>query len=88
METESMTERAVHKPVKKFRAGAVCATVWNNPVKDGVGEYKSISFERGYKDKDGVWKSTSSLRMNDLPKAALVLQKAYEFLALGEEAEA
>lgn len=75
-------------PVKKFRAGAITATVWNNQAKDGENEYKTISFERGYKDKDGVWKTTNSLRVNDLPRAALVLQKAYEFIALGDHAEA
>lgn len=74
-------------PLKKFRVGAITATIWNNEAREG-GEYKTVSFERGYKDKDGVWKTTSSLRMNDLPRAALVIQKAYEFIALGEEAEA
>ena len=29
-----------------------------------------------------MWKSTASLRVNDLPKAALVLNKAYEYLVL------
>jgi hypothetical protein len=81
-------EPAVNRPLKKFRAGAICATVWSNHAKEGEGEYMTVSFERGYKDKEGVWKSTSSLRANDLPRAALVLQKAYEFIALGEEAEA
>jgi hypothetical protein len=85
---ESKEQRATNPPMKKFRAGPICATVWNNHAKEGEGEYKTVSFERSYKDKDGAWKTTSSLRMNDLPKAALVLQKAYEFLALGEEAEA
>lgn len=74
-------------PVKKFRAGAVSATIWTNTSKEG-GEYNTVSFERGYKDKDGAWKSTSSLRLNDLPKAALVLTKAYEYIALGDAAEA
>lgn len=81
-------KKAVNLPVKKFRAGAVCATVWQNHAKEGDGEYKTVSFERGYKDKDGAWKSTSSLRVSDLPRASLVLQKAYEFLAMGEDAEA
>ncbi len=74
-------------PVKKFRAGAVSATIWTNTSKEG-GTYHTVSFERGYKDKDGAWKTTSSLRLNDLPKAALVLSKAYEYLSLGDEAEA
>lgn len=79
---------AANLPLKKFRAGAVSATVWSNQTKDGENEYKSISFERSYKDQDGAWKTTTSLRMNDLPKAALVLQKAYEYLTLNEGTEA
>ena len=72
-------------PVKKFRAGAISATVWENQNKSKQGEvisYKSVSFERNYKDANGEWQKTSSLRMSDLPKAALVINKAYEFLAL------
>ncbi len=88
MEANREVNRVANPPLKKFRAGAVCATVWQNHAKDGDGEYKTVSFERGYKDKDGVWKSTSSLRVSDLPRASLVLQKAYEYLALGEDAEA
>jgi len=80
--------RSGNAPIKKFRAGPISATVWNNHAKEGESEYKTVSFERNYKDKEGAWKTTTSLRMNDLPKAALVLQKAYEYLALGEDAEA
>lgn len=72
-------------PERKFRAGVISATVWKNigTTKEGqLMEYRTVSFERGYKDRDGEWKSTSSLRVNDLPRAALVLQKAYEYVAL------
>lgn len=73
-------------PEKKFRAGAISATVWkNHGVKDGeIQDYSTVTFERAYKDKDGNWQSTNSLRVNDLPKAAVVLQKAYENLVLRE----
>jgi len=83
---EQTTVRAVNKPEKKFRAGAVAATVWKNAAAEG--SYRTVSFERTYKDKQGAWKTTNSLRVNDLPKAALVLQKAYEYLAISDEAEA
>jgi len=72
-------------PIKKFKAGAISATIWENQSKSKQGEaitYKSVSFERNYKDANGQWQKTSSLRMSDLPKAALVINKAYEFLAL------
>lgn len=74
-------------PYKKFRAGPIVATVWENEAENKDGQkvkYKTISFERSYKDKNDEWQTTNSLRTNDLPKAILVLGKAYEFLALTE----
>lgn len=74
-------------PEKKFKAGAVTATIWKNQGKntDGDFEYKTISLERNYRNSDGDWKNTNTLRINDLPKAKLALQKAYEYLTLQEE---
>ncbi len=79
-----------NKPAKKFRIGAVCATIWSNQGvgKDGTPRsFASVNVEKGYKDKEGVWKSGHSFSDNDLPKAIMVLTKAYEFLALRGEAE-
>jgi hypothetical protein len=76
------------QPEKKFRAAPVSATIWSNEGTNKAGEkveYKSISLERNYKDKEGNWKSTNSLRTMDLPKAVLVLNKAYEYLQLKED---
>ena len=75
-------------PEKKFRAGAISATVWQNKgqTKEGEAtEYRTISIERCYKDKEDKWQSTNSLRVNDLPRATVVLQKAYEFLVFKEQ---
>jgi hypothetical protein len=79
--------REVNFPEKKFRAGAVSATIWlNKTVKDGeVIEYRTISVERSYTDKNDKWQSTNSLRVNDLPKARVVVEKAYEHLVLVEQ---
>lgn len=70
-------------PAKRFRAGAISATVWENTTeKDGeTRSYYTISLDRSYKDGE-EWKHTSSLRVGDLPKAELVLRKAYEWLTL------
>ena len=72
-------------PEIKFSAGPIQATVWKNAGHSKTGddvEYRTITLQRRYKDKDGEWKSTNSMRLNDLPKASLVLQKAYEYLVL------
>ena len=75
-------------PEKKSSTGVVSATIWKNkgiskasmPV-----EFRTVSLQRRYTDKSGEWKSTNSLRTNDLPKAILVLSKAYEHLVLKEQ---
>lgn len=78
-------------PVKSFRSGAINVAIWENEAagQDGrMGTFQTVSFERRYKDKDGSWKSSNSLRINDLPKAAMLLSKAYEYLVLtGAEEE-
>jgi len=72
-------------PVKKISAGAVQVAIWENEASGAhgaQGSYHTVSMERRYKDKEGNWKSTGSLKMNDLPKAVLALQKAYEHIAI------
>ena len=82
-----MTSKENNLPEKKFRAGAITATIWKNTSNDGESEFNTISFERSYKDKKDEWQTTNSLRVNDLPKAKLVLEKAYEFIVLKEQNE-
>ncbi|MBI4450689.1 hypothetical protein HY642_01825 [Candidatus Woesearchaeota archaeon] len=77
-------------PEAKFSTGAIAATVWKNQGKSKTGqptEYRTITLERRYQ-KDNEWQSTHQLRVNDLPKAALVLQKAYEYLLFRGDEEA
>lgn len=83
--TKIGTNSANNMPEKKFSAGAIKATVWKNQTVKPTGdpsEYVTISIERVYKDKEGKWQSTNSLRVNDLPKAAVVINKAYEHVVL------
>ena len=79
-------ETGKQSPEKKFSTGAISATIWkNNGKSKKTGEsveYRTIKIDRRYTDKEGNWQSTNSLRLNDLPKASLVLQKAYEYLVL------
>ena len=75
-------------PEKKISTGLVNATIWLNQYKDEQDQpvsFRSVSFERRYVDKKGTWKSTNSLRINDLPRASLVLNKAYEFILLRDK---
>lgn len=78
------------KPMKKFQAGGVSVALWTNKttLKDGRQiETLSATLDRRYKNSDGEWHSSGSMRMNDIPKALLVLTKAYDFMAAkGEDA--
>ena len=70
-------------PEKRFSTGALSATVWQNEGKSKEGQdisYRTVTFQRRYKDPNGEWKTANSLRVNDLPKACLVLGKAYEYI--------
>ena len=71
------------EPVKKIKVGGIEAAVWENTSKEG-NKYYTTTMERNYKDGE-EWKKTGSLRSNDLPKAILALQKAFEFSAIKEE---
>ncbi|MBN2142837.1 hypothetical protein JW711_05915 [Candidatus Woesearchaeota archaeon] len=78
------TKESRNLPLKKFRVGAVSATVWENQSVNDQGQpvsFKNVSFERSYKDANGEWQTTNALRANDLPRAVLVLNKAYEFIS-------
>ena len=73
------------KPEENYAAGGVRVAVWKNKGKTRAGEetdYYTVKLERRYKDQNGEWQSTASLRVNDIPKARLVLDKAYEHLVL------
>jgi hypothetical protein len=70
------------KPETVFKVGAIRASVFRNVV---VNNGRSVPLpkvviEVRYKDKMGEWKGTNSLSLNDLPKAILALQKAFEYL--------
>ncbi len=74
-------------PEKRFSTGALSATVWQNEGKSKTGEdvsYKTVTFQRRYKDPNGEWQTANSLRINDLPKVSLILQKAYEYIVMKE----
>ena len=78
-----------NQPEKRFSTGGIVATVWKNQRQQSDGksfDYNTVNLQRRYADKQGKWQSTSSLRINDLPKAALLLEEAYKFLIMRSEA--
>ena len=80
-------EQTKNQPEKRFSTGAITATVWQNQGRGRNNEvvgYHTVSIQRSYKDKNGVWQKANSMRINDLPRATLVLQKAFEYLVVKE----
>ena len=86
--TNKVVEMTGNLPEKKFRAGAISATVWLNKGTKKTGEeatFRTISLERSYTDEEGNWHNSSSFRINDLPKVQLLMQKAYEHLVFAQQ---
>lgn len=86
-ETSKEVGKESNQPVKRFRAGGISATIWaNEAVRDDgtTGTFYTVSVERSYKDKEGAWHNVGTFRTNDLPRATIVMQKAYEWIALAE----
>lgn len=76
-----------NKPEKVFKVGAVRASVFSNTIQQGGKDVtiSKIILEVRYKDKSGEWKGTHSLSLNELPKAILALQMAYQWLTTGRD---
>ena len=79
-----------NKPEKVFKFGAVRASVFKNTIQQNGKEIplSKVVMEVRYKDKAGEWKSTNSLSINEVPKAIVALQMAYEWLTSGRDRQA
>lgn len=70
-------------PDRKFRSGGITATVWKGISEKGT-SYFNIQLSKSYKDKDNNWKTTGSFKDYEVPKAMVLLQKAYEYVILNQ----
>jgi len=77
------------EPEIVFRAGLVSASIYRKKIRNREGNLvdKPISHEGSYEvkltrviDEKGQWLQIGTLRISDIPKAQLVLSKAYEYL--------
>ena len=76
-----------NKPEKVFKVGAVRASLFQNSVMQGGKNVPlpKVILEVRYKDKAGQWQGSHSLSVNELPKAILALQMAYQYLTTGRD---
>ena len=68
------------KPERELLSGHVKLAVWRND--EGIRTWRSLTFERIYKDKQGTWRSSQHFRESDLLDIAAVAQKAHSLLRL------
>ena len=69
-------------PEKRFQSGNCSASVFvNKTSKDGQElEIKTVTLQKGYKDKDDKWQNNNSFNRNDLPKIIRAAEKAFDYL--------
>ncbi len=77
-----MTEKG-NKPVYKAASHGVTVSVWEQKSKEGK-KFYTAQLQRSYQDDKEVWQNTDTLRMSDIPVAALLLNKTYEKYAVKE----
>jgi hypothetical protein len=82
-----MSQQANSKPIKDFRAGNIQASIWRNEAKkDGqtVVRYSARIQKRYRKKENGNYENTDYFFPDDLPRLAVVTQKAFEYIILTE----
>jgi len=77
-----MAPEKTNKPLKVFRSRGISVSVFANETttNDRTVSYRKVSLQRAYRDADGTWKSTTSFGRDDLPIAAVLLNKAWEYI--------
>ena len=70
------------QPEQRFSEGLIKATVWKNFSRTG-GEFRTVSLNKSYR-KDGEWRNSGSLNVEDIDKAIAVLQQAKDFMCQNE----
>jgi len=73
---------AEQTPEKRFQRGACSVSIFVNEIEKGRQVYRipKAVFQKRFKGDDGQWHTTTSLDTNDIPRAILCLQEAFEHL--------
>ncbi len=81
-----MNPSSPQPPIKEFRIGTVSCAVWRDEVEqDGRTQVRhSFKLKKRY-FKDGAWLDTQTYFPDDIFKAIIVFQQAYEFAMLHEK---
>jgi len=85
--TATMAERTSQRPVKEFRAGPVKVAIWQNDAEQNGQRVvrHSVRIGKRYFDRQqNSWQDSEYFFTNDLPRLRLLVEKAFEFIALKE----
>ena len=77
------------KPIARFRAGNIEASVWKNELNTDEQTIVRhfIRIETQFRNDDGNYRNMDCYFPSDLPKLILVARKAFEFVVLTESKE-
>jgi len=81
-----MSQKTRSKPVQTFRAGPIQASIWrNDSQRNGRNMTRfTVRLRKRFRKQDGGYHDTEYLFPDDLPRVALVAQKAFEYITLRE----
>jgi hypothetical protein len=68
-----------NQPAKRFRLGSITVTIWPNADRQGR-SFHTTTIHRSYRDPQGQWATTASLRAADLPVVRELTRQAQEWL--------
>jgi len=68
-----------NRPIHEIRHRNVRATIWKNPVQNGV--MYNVTVSRSYRDDNNEWHDTNSFPFNDLINLAKAPSDAQKFIA-------
>jgi hypothetical protein len=85
--TQTMNPSNPQPPIREFRIGTVSCAVWRDEVEqDGRTQVRhSFKLKKRYRDRDGNWQDSQTYFPDDVFKAIIVFQQAYEFAMLHEK---
>ncbi len=72
-----------NKPIFTRRLNRIEVAIWKNESTENI--WHNITFQRTYRDEQGVMQNTTNFRMDDLPALAFLAAKAYDYLASAED---
>jgi hypothetical protein len=79
--TKSDSVEDKNRPEMRWQIGSISISVFQNEVRKPNGEtfpVRKVVLQKTYRDESGNYRNTNSLDVQEIPKAILALEKAYE----------